>query len=271
MIWINLQVSTIDSDAWARSDRVSQAVWMALLRYCCGQENGGRIEDCKSWTERDWMLVCKVSKNEVTRKSLLWRWEGEDLEVEFYPHESESLTKSRREGAYKTNAQRSAERDAERPAQRAGERDAKVMKGKGNESKGNGSVVAECPSDGEVQEFSASWVGEPTSGTPAMDREWVLRWLSRMNARSGDWPRDWRRAMIAAWRTDFRAGSTNGNGKPATTWELRQALDVLKGKLAKHPGNRDSSFCIGDPTEEEEQEVEKIKKEISRLEGLVGA
>ncbi len=266
-----MQVSTLDSDAWMRSERVNQAVWMALLRYCCGQENGGRIPDCRQWTDREWMAVCRVSKAEVSRNSLLWKWDGDDLEIDFYPIESEDLTRARRVGAKKTNAERSAQRGAEHTAEHTDERDAKVMKDKVMKGNQMGSVVAECPSDQEVQDFTASWVGEPASGVPAMDKAWVDRWLARMTARSGDWPRDWRRAIIAAWRTDFRAGSVNGSGKPATTWEIKQKIESLQGKLAKHPGNRESSFCVGEPSAEEEDEVEKIKKEISRLEGTVSA
>lgn len=85
MRYLNIETSTIDSEAYQEATRAQQAVWMALLRYCVGQLNGGLILACLNWADTKWQRVVRVSSREVNCESPLWHFEGSDLRVSFYP------------------------------------------------------------------------------------------------------------------------------------------------------------------------------------------
>ncbi len=89
MDWLNLHTSVLDSEAVIGSEPVDRATWLFLLRYCCGQENGGRIGNCLDWGDRRWQQLCRVTLAEVQRRSELWRWDGADLVIAFYFVEKE--------------------------------------------------------------------------------------------------------------------------------------------------------------------------------------
>ena len=75
----------------------------------------------------------------------------------------------------------------------------------------------ESVSDAGVFAFAHTWPGEMVSGTPVMAPDWVNAFLLRLNGRR-EWPRDWRRFMVAAWRSEWRShvpGSGAGGGKNA--------------------------------------------------------
>jgi hypothetical protein len=68
MIWLNLNVATLDSEEFVGSDPVERATWLCLLRYCVGQENGGRIAGCKKWKDSHWQQLCRVTLREIFRE-----------------------------------------------------------------------------------------------------------------------------------------------------------------------------------------------------------
>jgi hypothetical protein len=76
------------------------------LRYCIGQENSGRIVGAVAWTDRKWMQLVYVTRREVGAKSELWRWEGADLVVSFYPIEKQREVEAKRSAGRSTVAKR---------------------------------------------------------------------------------------------------------------------------------------------------------------------
>lgn len=98
MDWLNLHTSTLDSPEVVGADPRARATWLFLLRYCVGQENGGLIRDCASWGDRKWQQAIRVTKREVAQSTQLWRWEGGDLRVNFYPTKKEKEVQAKREG-----------------------------------------------------------------------------------------------------------------------------------------------------------------------------
>jgi hypothetical protein len=98
MQWLNLNSETLDSEEFVGSEPVDRATWLCLLRYCAGQENGGRIRDCKAWADRKWQQLCRVTKTEIERASKLWKWKGDDLIVFAYPSDQEAVILAKREG-----------------------------------------------------------------------------------------------------------------------------------------------------------------------------
>lgn len=99
MEWLNIHTSVMDSQEFIRSHPIDRATWLALQRYCVGQENGGRIVGCKPWGDRSWQQLCRVTLREVKRSTELWHWDGQDLVVFAYPIEQEALVQVRRESA----------------------------------------------------------------------------------------------------------------------------------------------------------------------------
>lgn len=79
------------------ASREQQAAWVLLLAYCCEQENGGTIPDCRKWSVQVWSVLVGVSPDEVTEDSPLWSWTGDDLNILNYPHQLEEDIRARRE------------------------------------------------------------------------------------------------------------------------------------------------------------------------------
>lgn len=99
MNWLNLHVSVLDSEDVCGCEPVERATWLFLLRYCVGQENGGRIANCREWKDRKWQQVVRVTGREVNAECSLWHWDGNDLVVCYYPTEKEDELRKKRETA----------------------------------------------------------------------------------------------------------------------------------------------------------------------------
>lgn len=101
MEWLNLHTSVLDSPEFVGEEPVCQATWIKLLRFCIGQENGGRIHGCRGWKDRKWQQLVRVTKREAETASELITWEGDDLIVMHYPLEKELEVKTKRENGKK--------------------------------------------------------------------------------------------------------------------------------------------------------------------------
>ena len=113
MEWLNIHSSILDSPEMIGSEPVDRATWLMLMRYCAGQENGGRIASCRDWGDRKWQQVCRVTLQEIARISELWHWEEDCLVVHGYPKEKESIVVAKREAGRKGGTKMS---DAKRGA-----------------------------------------------------------------------------------------------------------------------------------------------------------
>lgn len=56
-----------------------------MMSFCADQENGGLIRDCRCWNDRQWMQLIGVSWSNVENDCPLYKWEGDDLRISFYP------------------------------------------------------------------------------------------------------------------------------------------------------------------------------------------
>lgn len=101
MNWINLNVAVLDSEEYLGAPPVSRATWLNILRFCVGQENGGRIEGAKQWKDRKWQQLVGVTAKEVGASCDLWTWEGDDLIVFKYPSDKEDEVRRKRENGTK--------------------------------------------------------------------------------------------------------------------------------------------------------------------------
>lgn len=89
MEYLNIHTSTLDSPEFVGADQIERGTWLCLQRYCIGQENSGVIPDCGKWKDRQWQQLCRVTLREVRREARLFRWEGMNLRVFYYPLEAE--------------------------------------------------------------------------------------------------------------------------------------------------------------------------------------
>lgn len=106
MEWVNLHTSTLDSPEVVGADPRARATWLFLLRYCCGQENGGTIQMCADWGDRKWQQLVRVTKREVQFECDLWKWEGDNLRINFYPAKRQQEIEAKRKAGRDTVAKR---------------------------------------------------------------------------------------------------------------------------------------------------------------------
>jgi hypothetical protein len=149
MDWLNLHTSVLDSPAVVGAEPVDRGTWLMLQRYCIGQENGGRIAGCRGWKDRKWQQLAKVTLAEINRETELWAWNGEDLDLAFYPLEKEAevqhlraigkLSTPAKRAAAKANGQlggRPAKTQQETQQETEQEPNKKPIQGKGREVEG---------------------------------------------------------------------------------------------------------------------------------------
>jgi hypothetical protein len=135
MEYLNLPAWVLDSAEFVGADQVERGTWLCLLRYCIGQENGGVIQDCANWKDRQWQQLCRVTLREVRRKSRLFRWEGNLLRVFYYPVEWEAVVKAKRLVAQQNG--KMGGRPSKNPQETQPEPTSVISeKAKGNERKG---------------------------------------------------------------------------------------------------------------------------------------
>lgn len=118
MKWLNLELSTLENDVFGVAETVEVGAWLRLTRYCCGQENGGRIKGARAWDDRKWIVLCRITKAEIDRACPLWAWKGPDLIVNYFPSEHmrtmKRLRSQARDAANSRWEKERARRDAER-------------------------------------------------------------------------------------------------------------------------------------------------------------
>ena len=143
MRWLNIEIANLRSPAFVGAEPVERATWLSLLAYCADQENGGVITDCRSWKDRQWQQTCGITQAEAQAESGLWKWQDDQLVVEFYPLAKEAEIQAKRSsGSMGGKASGEARREAqlqgvlepqlEAHLERKG-KERKVMEGKGKE------------------------------------------------------------------------------------------------------------------------------------------
>jgi hypothetical protein len=97
MNYLNIHTDILRGVEFIGAEPTERATWIALLGWCATQENGGVIDDCKNWKDRQWQQLAGVTVAEVKTMSLLYGFEGENLRLKFYPVESEAAVRAKRE------------------------------------------------------------------------------------------------------------------------------------------------------------------------------
>lgn len=96
MEYMNIPTALFSSPEFIGAEPVQRATWIALLAWCCTQENGGVIEGCGTWGMRRWMQTCGVMDKEVMAGGELYHFVGDDLVVFGYPGGVQELLERKR-------------------------------------------------------------------------------------------------------------------------------------------------------------------------------
>jgi hypothetical protein len=64
--------------------------------YCAHRENDGIIVGARLWQDRQWIHATGLTADQVGDSSL-WRWIGDDLHLELYPHDIQKMVVSKRD------------------------------------------------------------------------------------------------------------------------------------------------------------------------------
>lgn len=168
-------------------------------------------------------------------------------------------------------------------APRAEQSRAENSRAEQNVLEGGAGETAEAPSLAEVEAWAATWPGEPATGAPPIDPDWLRDWFAfRDNSRTSGWDRfrDWRRLAISDWRKQFRAWPAKkaggGSGGPGArtpaggsgVWAMKQRVEAVRKAIAEHVANRNSSAYVVDAavTPELAAELKKLREEESEIE-----
>lgn len=97
MEYINIPLYVIRSNEYIGADPTQRATWLSLVAWSCDQENMGRIAGARTWGDRRWMQSCGVMASEVAESCGLYRWDGDDLVISFYPVDAQREIERKRE------------------------------------------------------------------------------------------------------------------------------------------------------------------------------
>lgn len=101
MNWFNLRISLLHAPEYVGCEPVARATWLNLSIYCCEQENGGRIRNCREWKCRQWQQTAGVTLSEINASGPLVEWDGDDIILWNYPIEREEEVRLLRESGRK--------------------------------------------------------------------------------------------------------------------------------------------------------------------------
>lgn len=105
MEYLNISIiKTMQTPEFMDAGDEERGVWIALLGYCCTQENGGVIHNCRVWSDRIWLQSCGTSSERVNLVSGLYYFVGDDLVVFGYPKNIQDQVISKRETSRRNGA-----------------------------------------------------------------------------------------------------------------------------------------------------------------------
>jgi hypothetical protein len=293
MEWLNIHTSTIDSPEVGAAEPQDIGTWLKLLRYCAGQENGGRIRGAKEWPERLWLFGVKVTSADVQRQCGLWTWQGTDLLVEFYPKQKETEVRAKRKGGTKGAHSRWTDKkpastlapdsspmpEAMPPAKPLANGSPIHMSHAEGEGKGKGKEYTHTPGArgltpdwAEVEAFAqASGVDVPFA------RDWFERKVNSLTHGFATLV-DWRADLLPYWRRNG-AGQKNPAARGAGAvvnprakslgaelMDLKRRHAALTAEVAEHPANENSAAYGTEPlTDAQLQDYRRVLGELREL------
>ena len=96
MNWLNINTAQSSDPLWTSSTTLAKGAWSCLMIYCTHRENDGVIAGARLWPDRQWIHATGLTADEVGDSSL-WKWIGDDLHLELYPHDIQKMVVSKRD------------------------------------------------------------------------------------------------------------------------------------------------------------------------------
>jgi hypothetical protein len=291
MIYLNLKTSTLRAPEYIGSEPTQRGTWLNLMCYCCEQENGGVIDGCAGWKDRQWQQTAGVTLAEVREDCDLWKWDGEALAVTFYPSDKEAEVRGKREagkrgGSAKTEAKTQAARingAKHNPSTTQAEPklEPNGKEGNGKEWKGmEGGTMQKVEQTPALSEFleEAKKIGVEAEVATEIwhDNE------SRPITPYGQWT-DYRGNPIAKWQANMMArasqirsrrgsgtGKINGHSKPEGVWSLQQRIEAAQKEVERIQSNPSNKVQVEDSFDrvlrpEHLAKVKALKASISEM------
>jgi hypothetical protein len=291
MIYLNLKTSTLRAPEYIGSEPTQRGTWLNLMCYCCEQENGGVIDGCAGWKDRQWQQTAGVTLAEVREDCDLWKWDGEALVVTFYPSDKEAEVRGKREagkrgGSAKTEAKTQASRKngaKHNPSTTQAEPklEPNGKEGNGKEWKGmEGGTMQKVEQTPALSEFleEAKKIGVEAEVATEIwhDNE------SRPITPYGQWT-DYRGNPIAKWQANMMArasqirsrrgsgtGKINGHSKPEGVWSLQQRIEAAQKEVERIQSNPSNKVQVDDSFDrvlrpEHLAKVKALKASISEM------
>tara|TARA_R110000822_G_scaffold90467_3_gene209161 strand:- start:12332 stop:13060 length:729 start_codon:yes stop_codon:yes gene_type:complete len=240
MNYLNIHTDTLRGVEFIGAEPTERATWIALLGWCATQENGGVIDDCKNWKDRQWQQLAGVTVSEVKTISRLYVFEGENLRLKFYPVESEAAVRSKREKG-KLGGRPRIDKSEANPY---GTKDKNHMV---NESANH-----------ERNERKGEWKGKKSNGTPPTIPEmgevvsYLKQKLPKINREWTDVRVD--KAASLKYETSVDLGWKDGFGKPIKNWKLK----FLNMMVHQRP------FAYDDPNDKTSAEIRRKNAQDDR-------
>jgi hypothetical protein len=311
MIWLNLKTTTLRSPEYAGSEPIQRATWLNLLAYCCEQENGGKIEGCGGWKDRQWQQTLGVTLAEVQDVCALWHWEGETLCVAFYPNFKEDEVQARREagkrgGSARTKAKTEAARNngakhnpSKHPSKHPSRTQAEPKQNPSNnpterewEGKDKGketlTVVSDAPQLEDLLHVAPTLPQVIEAGRRASIPEDVCRayhddregagWLDGKGRPVKSMPHDlsgfWRKWQSNRSPKQFGNGTvaSNGNPKPGEgVWHLEKRIGAAQAEISQLQGDPNNKEPVNPETPWDRRLKPDVAKRISELKTGIAA
>jgi hypothetical protein len=260
--------------------------------YCCEQENGGVIDGCAGWKDRQWQQTAGVTLAEVREDCDLWKWDGEALVVTFYPSDKEAeVSEAAREAGQKRGeCQDQAKTQASRQngakhnpstTQAEPKQEPNGREGNGKEwNEREGGTLQKVESTPALSEFleEAKKIGVEAEVATEIwhDNE------SRPITPYGQWT-DYRGNPIAKWQANMMArasqirarrgngtGKVNGQSKPEGVWSLQQRIEAAQKEVERIQSNPSNKMQVPDSFDrvlrpEHLAKVKALKASISEM------
>lgn len=281
MIYLNIQTATLRAPEYVGCDPTQRATWLNLLAYCCEQENGGRIEGCAPWKDRQWQQTLGITLSEVQQQCDLWTWDGEAVEIAFYPLEREQAVRAKREagkrgGKTRSEAKTQAARSngaKHQPKQNPSTTEAEPKQEPNKRKEKKRKDITTLDSRENVAAVAATsdedWLAE-LQRNPAYASLNVLVEANKMRAWCSANGKQPTRKRFINWlnRADRPIAAAIRPAearKPLTAWEIRQAIEAAEKEISRLKGDPANSEPINAETPWERRMKPEVAARMKEL------
>jgi len=170
MNWLNINTAQSSDPLWTSSTTLAKGAWSCLMIYCTHRENNGIIIGARLWPDRQWIHATGLTADEVGDSSL-WRWIGDDLHLELYPHDIQKMVVSKRDSGKLGGQSKSEAKITAARTNKPRKADQKIQA----QSKHNPSTIQRKEMEGKEKE-SKHTLSYQSAVADERERDWEKVW-----------------------------------------------------------------------------------------------